>query len=70
MVWAVEFEYFDMIRVRKMEYAIFDFFKKGIAPASTHLAMGEEATEIGLLSQLRKEDFVVATCRGHVAALR
>lgn len=61
--------YQDMLRARSMEEAISSLFDKNLASGTTHLGIGQEAVSVGVVSNLKQEDYVVGTYRGHVAAL-
>ena len=54
-----------MIRIRKFEETAEGNFFKGEIPGFIHLYIGEEAIASGVISQLRKDDFITSTHRGH-----
>jgi 2-oxoisovalerate dehydrogenase E1 component len=62
-------QYRDMIRARRMEEEISKLFEKKLVSGTTHLGIGQEAVSIGVISCLSKNDLVIGTYRGHVAAL-
>ncbi|MDA4129315.1 MAG: dehydrogenase E1 component subunit alpha/beta [Thaumarchaeota archaeon] len=61
--------YVDLIRARRMEEEISKLFEKKVVQGTTHLGIGQEAVSVGVISCLTKNDLVVGTYRGHVAAL-
>lgn len=52
-----------------MEEGISKLFQEKEASGTTHLGLGQEATPIGVISNLHAEDYAVGTYRGHLAAL-
>ena len=58
-----------MLLVRQFEYKIYEFATKGIVFGSVHLTIGEEATAVGSCIDLKKEDYILTTHRGHGQAL-
>ena len=62
-------EYLDlyrvMVRIRKFEQQATDSFEIGDIPGMVHLSMGQEATEAGACSVLKRTDFITSTHRGH-----
>ena len=54
-----------MWTIRLHEEAIKRLFQDGKIGGSTHLCIGQEAVSAGLISQLRREDYIVSTHRGH-----
>jgi TPP-dependent pyruvate/acetoin dehydrogenase alpha subunit len=61
--------YRGMLRIRRFEEQAIELFAKGLITGTTHPCIGQEAISIGVCSTLRKEDQVLATYRGHGAAL-
>lgn len=57
--------------LRKGDIAVdeYDFQSKGIIAGAVHLAIGQEATEVGACAALNKDDFVTSTHRGHGHAI-
>jgi pyruvate dehydrogenase E1 component alpha subunit len=47
----------------------YDFESKGVIAGALHLAIGQEATEVGACAALEKDDFVASTHRGHGHAI-
>ena len=54
-----------MLRIRFHEEAIKTLFTRGMISGTTHLYIGQEAIAAGLVAQLRKDDFISSTHRGH-----
>lgn len=59
----------NLWRIRVMEETIRDLRLKGDIIGSVHLCIGQEAGPVGLCSELRPEDALFATYRGHGWAL-
>ena len=59
----------DMMRVRRMEELCAELYTQEKIRGFLHLYIGEEAVAVGVLSQARKTDNVVATYREHGHAL-
>lgn len=51
--------------IRLHEEALKELFKQGKIGGTTHLYIGQEAIAAGVIAQLRKDDFIVSTHRGH-----
>jgi TPP-dependent pyruvate/acetoin dehydrogenase alpha subunit len=62
--------YEKMFLIRKYEEKIYFLFLEGIMPGTIHQAQGQEATAVGMLFDLRKEDYMTSTHRpaGHCLA--
>jgi len=58
-----------MLLVRQFERKVYDFASKGTVFGSVHLCIGEEATAVGSCIDLKKEDYILTTHRGHGQAL-
>jgi len=54
-----------MVRIRFHEEAIKILFTQGKIGGTTHLCIGQEAVSAGVIAQLRPDDFVSSTHRGH-----
>lgn len=54
-----------MYLIRRFEMKVYEFAERGLVFGSTHLEIGEEATAVGTIMNLRKEDYMIATHRGH-----
>jgi len=62
--------YEKMYLIRKYEEKIYYLFLEGIMPGTIHQAQGQEATAVGMLYDLRMEDYMTSTHRpaGHCIA--
>lgn len=59
-------EYFKkMYLIRYFEEKIDWMFSRDMLPGTAHLCIGQEATAIGAISCIEKDDYVVSTHRGH-----
>jgi acetoin:2,6-dichlorophenolindophenol oxidoreductase subunit alpha len=58
-----------MARIRAVENEVIDAFSAGLIPGSTHPCIGQEAIPTGVMGELRLDDQVLATYRGHGEAL-
>ncbi|MGP6159663.1 MAG: thiamine pyrophosphate-dependent dehydrogenase E1 component subunit alpha [Vulcanimicrobiaceae bacterium] len=54
-----------MIRIRVLEEGIEKNFLAGEIPGFAHLSVGQEAVAAGVCSQLRTDDYIASTHRGH-----
>jgi len=54
-----------MLRIRFHEEAIKTLYTQGKIGGTTHLYIGQEAIAAGVVAQLRKDDFISSTHRGH-----
>ena len=57
--------YEDMILIRRFEERVKHLFGSKSLSGYGHLYIGEEAVAVGVCSQLRKDDYIVSTHRGH-----
>lgn len=57
--------YTTMVKIRQFEEATAKLWSEGLIPGLVHLYVGEEAVAVGACANLRKEDYVVSTHRGH-----
>lgn len=57
--------YKKMLLIRKFEERVSRLFAEGEIPGFVHLYLGEEAIAVGVCSNLRKDDFITSTHRGH-----
>jgi TPP-dependent pyruvate/acetoin dehydrogenase alpha subunit len=55
----------DMLLIRKFELRLKQLFAEGKIPGFIHLCVGQEATAVGVCSNLREDDYVLSTHRGH-----
>ena len=61
--------YEQMMLIRRFELTAQDVYRKGEMPGFIHLYVGEEATAVGVCANLRRDDWVTSTHRGHGHAL-
>ncbi len=61
--------YRKMLEIRRFEEKVQDLYRRGVLPGFVHLYIGEEAVAVGVCAQLRPNDYVVSTHRGHGHAL-
>ncbi|MEM3577542.1 MAG: pyruvate dehydrogenase (acetyl-transferring) E1 component subunit alpha [Candidatus Bathyarchaeia archaeon] len=54
-----------MVEIRLFEEKVFDLYAQNIVPGTIHLYAGEEAVAVGVCSNLRKDDYITSTHRGH-----
>ncbi|MGA3406587.1 MAG: thiamine pyrophosphate-dependent dehydrogenase E1 component subunit alpha [Candidatus Bathyarchaeia archaeon] len=57
--------YRKMLEIRLFEERVGGLWRKGLLPGSVHLYIGQEAVAVGVCSNLRKDDYVTSTHRGH-----
>ena len=57
--------YRTIMRIRKFESNAQNDFANGKIPGFLHLYLGEEAIATGVCQNLRKDDFITSTHRGH-----
>jgi pyruvate dehydrogenase E1 component alpha subunit len=59
----------DMYRrmqlIRRFEYTVKDLFARAVIIGALHLYVGQEAVAVGAISNLRPDDYVMSTHRGH-----
>jgi len=61
--------YRSMLLIREFELKAREVFRTGRMPGFIHVYIGEEAVASGVCAQLRKDDYVASTHRGHGHAL-
>ena len=54
-----------MWRIRKFEEAVEDLFGRGMMHGTMHLSIGQEASSVGIIKQLRQDDWMTSTYRNH-----
>lgn len=57
--------YRKMVEVRNFEEKVFELYGRNLVPGTIHLYAGEEAVAVGVCSNLRKDDYITSTHRGH-----
>ncbi|MGI6038404.1 MAG: thiamine pyrophosphate-dependent dehydrogenase E1 component subunit alpha [Limnochordia bacterium] len=60
-LWMLE----KMLKIRRFEEQVYDSFLKNKIPGFAHLYIGEEAVAVGACANLREDDFLTSTHRGH-----
>jgi 2-oxoisovalerate dehydrogenase E1 component len=61
--------YEEMLRIRMFEERASVLYKTGEIPGFIHLYIGEEAVAVGVCANLRRDDVIASTHRGHGHAL-
>ncbi len=61
--------YRTMFELRQFELKAQEIYRTGVLPGFIHLYVGEEAVATGICANLRREDLVFSTHRGHGHAL-
>jgi len=54
-----------MLKIRLFEDRIVDLYARGEVPGLAHLYIGEEAVAAGVCAELRADDYITSTHRGH-----
>jgi len=54
-----------MLEIRFFEEKVFELYGQNLVPGTIHLYAGEEAVAVGVCSNLRKNDYITSTHRGH-----
>jgi len=57
--------YKTMVKIRNFEIMAEKLFLEGELPGFIHLYIGEESIATGIIANLRKDDFITSTHRGH-----
>lgn len=57
--------YTQMLKCRRFEEKLFELFSTRIMPGTMHQYNGQEAVAVGVCENLRKDDYVSSTHRGH-----
>ncbi|MBI4640551.1 MAG: thiamine pyrophosphate-dependent dehydrogenase E1 component subunit alpha [Candidatus Tectomicrobia bacterium] len=61
MIWMLR----TMLTIRGFEYRFAEVAKAGKTPGGGHLYVGQEAVATGVCANLRKDDYITSTHRGH-----
>lgn len=61
--------YRQMVLIRRFEQTAQTMYRNGELPGFIHLYIGQEATAVGVMAHLRREDWITSTHRGHGHAL-
>lgn len=54
-----------MVLIRRFELTVQTMYRAAELPGFVHLYIGEEATAVGVMAHLRKDDWITSTHRGH-----
>ena len=54
-----------MLTIRRFEERVQDLYARGFIPGLAHLYIGEEAVAAGVCANLREDDYITSTHRGH-----
>ena len=57
--------YIKMVKIRRFEEAVVKLCAEGLISGLVHLYIGEEAVAVGACANLRREDYITSTHRGH-----
>jgi len=57
--------YRTMLEIRHFEEKVFDLYGQNLVPGTIHLYAGQEAVAVGVCANLRKDDYITSTHRGH-----
>ena len=61
--------YRKMVQLREFELKVQDLYRRGQLPGFVHLYVGEEAVAVGVCFNLKPDDLIYSTHRGHGHAL-
>ncbi|MCL6086856.1 MAG: thiamine pyrophosphate-dependent dehydrogenase E1 component subunit alpha [Actinobacteria bacterium] len=61
--------YEKILLIRNFEERVYKLILEGFVLGSVHLSIGEEASAVGTISALEKEDYILPTHRGHAQHL-
>jgi pyruvate dehydrogenase E1 component alpha subunit len=57
--------YRKMLEIRHFEEKVHELYGQNLVPGTIHLYAGQEATAVGVCTNLRKDDYITSTHRGH-----
>jgi pyruvate dehydrogenase E1 component alpha subunit len=57
--------YRQMLRIRHFEEKVYELYGQNLVPGTIHLYVGQEAVAVGVCANLRKDDYITSTHRGH-----
>src|SRR4030067_1356969 len=55
----------NLLEIRFCEEKVFDLYGQNLVPGTIHLYVGEEAVAVGVCANLRRDDYITSTHRGH-----
>lgn len=57
--------YWKLLETRRFEEKVWDLFGRNLIPGTLHLYLGQEAVAVGVCANLKQEDYITSTHRGH-----
>ena len=57
--------YRKMLEIRLFEEKVYELYGQNLVPGTIHLYAGEEAVAVGVCANLKNDDYIVSTHRGH-----
>jgi len=57
--------YRKMLEIRRFEEKVYDLYGENLVPGTIHLYAGQEAVAAGVCANLRSDDYITSTHRGH-----
>jgi pyruvate dehydrogenase E1 component alpha subunit len=57
--------YRKMLEIRLFEEKVYELYGQNLVPGTIHLYAGEEAVAVGVCANLKNNDYIVSTHRGH-----
>jgi len=57
--------YRRMLQIRYFEEKVFELYGQNLVPGTIHLYAGQEAVAVGVCANLRNDDYITSTHRGH-----
>jgi pyruvate dehydrogenase E1 component alpha subunit len=57
--------YRKMLEIRHFEEKVYDLYGENLVPGTIHLYAGQEAVAVGVCANLRNDDYITSTHRGH-----
>ncbi|MCK5563385.1 pyruvate dehydrogenase (acetyl-transferring) E1 component subunit alpha [Candidatus Bathyarchaeota archaeon] len=54
-----------MLEIRCFEEKVYDLYGQNLVPGTIHLYAGQEAVAVGVCANLREDDYITSTHRGH-----
>jgi len=57
--------YRKLLEIRRFEEKVWDLFGRNLVPGTLHLYLGQEAVAVGVCTNLKPDDYITSTHRGH-----
>jgi len=57
--------YRKMLEIRHFEEKVYELYGQNLVPGTIHLYVGQEAVAVGVCANLRRDDYITSTHRGH-----